>query len=168
MRVVLLLVTLVASCAKTEVSDSEKYQIAYDYIVANNESIELEVMDSLQFLELTTFMKDVGEDFKINNESELFMHLSEIDERNYFEPVFSVELNGKFDKIMRPTHVVFFSRSYKNYLLVELFDLSNYQEDYNKSYSDLTTLGESEQYLFVFGEASNEIKRVHKTTVSYN
>lgn len=168
--VLIVLINLLLSCQSNIVKEIEQYAAVYEYLSRERPDMNLRVMDTIQHIGLTAFSQYVKDDlgFEGMSNAELIMHLDSLDQKNQHQGFYSSEVEKEFKSQGSPSHALYFSKPFRNYLLVELFDLERYNYGTLPTYERLTTMGESEQYLFVFGKDGRSIKEVHKLTVAYN
>jgi|GEM_PF-6379878 len=166
----LLTITVFAfGCIKAK-KDTEEHLKAYEYLSKKHPHMVIQVMDTVQHIGLTAFSDYITECFGFEGKSstDFILYLNSLDEQNHFPSYFSSEVSKAFKSHKDPTHILYFSKRYKDYLLLEMFELGKYNRKVLPDYKSLTTMGQSDQYLFVFEDNGKSIKEVHKLTMAYN
>ncbi len=134
------------------------YIQAFNYIKNQNTGTKILTIDTLTHIKPTDFFEEIGKHWGQNEKLTLFF-LDSI-ERSLTKDDNKAFLKNLFVKGKQPTKYIYFSNLVKikqKMLEAEVFDSPN----------GAPTFGQSEKYLFIFGD-KDRLQKVFKRIVSYN
>lgn len=158
----LILIFIISACSAQEVNDLTKYKKAYNFILSELGESDVSVSDTVVYIEYSNFWEELKWNYPNLEDMNLVNYLDSLDHARYFTGFYPEKVAAGFPNNENAGYVIFFSNSYDEFLMAELFQVEG-----EVSYRDYTQFNDSIIYLFVF-DRSGRIVQVMKKKMTYN